>query len=192
MVAGNRQAGDHYFGLGFRRDLAGRQRVTDNAVAFFRINGAVIEADAGAARAAALRRLAEALDNIRCAVAVLILKRNEEAALMRLSPLPVIAPAPCIDVNDAVVGDGDVAGVADLIGEDRGAETRGQRYAGVAAGAGRLVLALRGARAKRRERRQNGQGDCTEQSSTHRRLIGFHAEKFARCATSFRATLACG
>ena len=109
------------FGPGFRRDLAVFKRVADDAVVALREDRALVETDAGAAMASRGYRLAEAFDDVGVAVAFRVLQRDQKPARRRRIVL-VINAAPGVDIDDAVGRRDELAGVADVIGEDRRAE----------------------------------------------------------------------
>ena len=92
--------------------------------------------DAGAAPGPAVPvRRAEALDRFGMAVTVGVPKCHDVAAGC-VGPLVVIA-APRVHVDVAVRRDRDVAGVAELVGKDRGAEAGRQRDPAVVGVTGR-------------------------------------------------------
>ena len=126
MVARCRQAGHDRFGPGFRRDLAVFKRVADDAVVALREDRALVETDAGAAMASGGCRLAEAFDDVGVAVAFRILQRDQKPARRRRIVLVIDAAPGVCDIDDAVGRRDELAGVADVIGEDRRAEAARQ------------------------------------------------------------------
>ena len=101
----------------------------------FEIEPVLVKGDARAAIGPLRGGGAEAGDHIGFAVALFVLQGDEEAAGRR-RVIAVIAPAPGVDVDDAVRRDDEMARMADLVGENRRAEAGRQREAGVVADAG--------------------------------------------------------
>ena len=140
MIAGERQAGDDGFRLALGYDLIVSQRVADDAIVDLGEETALVEADAGAAMAAGRDGLAEAGDHVGMSVALGVPERDQKTARRRFIVL-IIDAAPGVDVDGAVRRDGEMAGMAEIVGEDRRAEAGGQGNAAtIARAAPRLLL----------------------------------------------------
>ncbi len=146
MVAGERQAGNDRLRRPLRHRGARRQGVADDAVILLGVDRALEELDPGAAGRTLRDAVAETLDVVGMAGAVRIAQRDEEPAAGRRI-VAVIAPAPGIDVDGPVRCHDEVAGMADIVGEDGGAEAGRERDAAIIPGAAgrrrRFRLAVR-------------------------------------------------
>ncbi len=159
MVAAERHARKDHLGLAGGNPAARAERVADDLVVGLGVDEALVDGDAGAARVALSRRLAEAGDLVRLAVAVGVLQRDQEAA-RRGRLAHVIGAAPGVDVEGAAGGEGHVAHVAEIVGEHRGAEAGGQDDAAAVAGAGAFGGPAGGGPGGEHGRRSDGQDDA--------------------------------
>ena len=142
MIAGERQARKDDLRRSLRHVGIRRHGIADDLVVLFGIERAVVEADARSARGALRDAIAETLDHIGAAVALAVLERDQKAAGRRRVVM-IVAAAPGVDIEHAVRRDDHVADMADIVGEDRRAEARGKREAGIVAGTTRRLRALR-------------------------------------------------
>ncbi len=144
--------------------------VTLYAAVGLRIECAVVESNAGAARAPAFNRAAEARNPIRVPAALRVAQRNQEAS--RRPVEAVIASAPGVDVYSAIRGHRYMARVADLVREDGGAEARRERDAAITGIAGRLLCVLRRCRPCKRHQKRRREKACLSSMSrmVHDRL----------------------
>ena len=116
---------DDGFGRAGRGDAVGRQGVTHDAVIGLGVDVAVIDRDAGAAVVTLREGRAEAHDVIGLAAVLGVLQGDQQAARGRR--IVVVVPAtPGVGIDDSVRCDHHVADVAEVVGEDGGAEARGQ------------------------------------------------------------------
>ena len=134
MVAGERESPDDGLRGSRRRHAVRRQRVSDDAIALLGVEHPVVQRDAGATGSTRRRRLAKARSLVGASVVIRVAQRHEKATRGRLCR--VVSAAPCIHVDVAIVGDDDVAGVAEAVGEDGCAEARRKGKAAVVAGTG--------------------------------------------------------
>jgi hypothetical protein len=134
VVPGHREAGNDLFGLALRHGVAFREGEPEDRVVLLGIQRAVVQRDTRAAGGLLRHAIAEALDDLGLAVSVLVLQRDQEAALGRLV-VAVVEAAPGVHVDDALGGDRQVPGVAEVVREDGRAEAGGQGQAAVARGA---------------------------------------------------------
>ena len=140
MIAGERKAGDDGLRLAFGYDLIISQGIADDAIVALSEEAAVVEADAGAAMPPSCDALAEPGDHIGMSVAPGVPKRDQKTARRRFVVVK-IDTAPGVDIDGAVGRDGELAGMAEIVGEDGGAETGGQGNAAtIARAAPRLLL----------------------------------------------------
>ena len=135
----------HLLRLALRQRITRRQRVTQDVVVLLRIQRVFIECDAGAAGGLLGHAVADALDDFGLAVAVLVLQRDDEAARGRRVEAEVHA-APGVHIDHTLGRYHHVARMADVVGEDRGAEARRQRKTTVVAWAGGNRFRYRGGR----------------------------------------------
>src|SRR6185437_190823 len=84
MVAAQRQSRDDRFSGTQRGDRVRRERITQNLVVEFGVNGILIEADPDPSGTATLEGGAETLDHVSFARARFILKRDQKSAFVRL------------------------------------------------------------------------------------------------------------
>ncbi len=151
MIAGQRQPGDHDLGCSGRCDRAGRQRVAHDAIVHLGVEPVFVKRDAGAAMTAGRDAVAETRIDVRASVSVGVLQRDQEAAA-RWRVVAVVTATPGVDIDHPVRRHHQMAGVADLVGEDGGAEPGRERDAAIVAGAaGRRCVGL-GSRQERRSR----------------------------------------
>ena len=129
-----------------------------------------MNADSGATIVAVGMGRPEARLLVRPAVGIVVLQRDEKAARMHLLVL-VVGAAPCVDIERSVRPHDHLAGVADIVGEDGGAEALRQGEAAVVAGALagfgdlRRVGWLRALRA-------GGRGKDGREGSRHNKMAG--------------------
>jgi hypothetical protein len=163
MVAGEGKPGDDSLWFAGRDDAVLAQRVAYDAIVHLGVEGTLVKGDAGATVIALLDSVAEAGGDIGLAVAVDVLQSHEESPRRRRI-VAVIAAAPGVDVDHAVRGHRQMAGMADMVGEHGRAEPFRQRDAAIVAGAGfrlhRLVGLVRGngRRACRQQHRHDWKG----------------------------------
>src|SRR5262245_22487488 len=86
--------------------------------------------DAGAAGPAALRRFAEAPDDVGFAPSGFVLQRDQKSAFIR-GVVAVVEAAPGVDVQHAIRRHGNVSCVAEAVREDAGAEAGRELQAAV-------------------------------------------------------------
>src|SRR5882757_262905 len=137
MVADNGQVRHHRLPFALGCDLVGRDRVAHDAVVGLGVDHAVMEYEAGATVAAARDRFTEPFDDVGVPVAMRVLQRDNKATRWN-GAVVEIGAAPRVDVERSVRRDCHLAGVADVVRENCGAEAVGQ------SDAGRLALATRG------------------------------------------------
>jgi hypothetical protein len=143
-----------------RHDAIRRQRVADDLVVLLGIKAAIVDADAGAAGRSLRHTVAEALDHVGAAFAVIVFERDEEAAGRRPVIL-IVAAAPGVDVKHAVRIERHLPGVAEIVGEHGGAEIGRQRNAAIVADAGVARIL--------RHRRRSGEEHQADQSRGNKR-----------------------
>ncbi len=130
MIATERQARNDDLGCALGHDRTGRHRVADDTIVYLCVQKALVEPDARSTRTARLHRLPEALDGVRLAVTVLVLKRHQESTGGRLI-VAVVNAAPRIDIQGAVRGDHHMPCMTYLVCKDRCAKSRRQLQAAV-------------------------------------------------------------
>src|ERR1700681_2342103 len=121
MVAGSGQAGDDRLASALWGDFVRGNRIAHDAVVDLGVDHAVVEDEAGAAVSAARDRFAEPFDDVGAPAAMRVLQRDDKATRWNGAVI-VVDAAPGVDVERSVRGDRHLAGVADIVGEDRGAE----------------------------------------------------------------------
>ncbi len=135
MVAVQRHAREHRL-RPTGRDSAGADGVADDLVVGLGVDVALVDRHPDAALVALGLGLAEAGDLVGLAVAVRILERDEEAP-GRGRAIGVVLAAPGVGVEHPAGTERQVAQMAEVVGEDRGAEAGRQGDAPVVAAASR-------------------------------------------------------
>ena len=157
MVATKRQAGHNDFRLTLWDNFTAVQLVAHDAVIGFGVKAAVIEPNASAAMVSFGKGATEVLDEIGMSIALCILERDEEAASGHLSSF-VVRATPRIDIDGTVLGDGEMTGMANPIGEHGRAKTARQGDAARVTRAGVVLLA------RRARQRQHREGESERQN----------------------------
>ncbi|MGO9050065.1 MAG: hypothetical protein ACLQFW_24830 [Xanthobacteraceae bacterium] len=138
-----------------RSDAIRRQRIANNLVILFGVEGVFVNANAGAACRSLRDTVAEPLDHIGAAVA---LECNKKTA-GRHFVIVIVAAAPGVDIQDAVGTEGHLAGMAKIVREDGRAEAGWKRDAAIVGGAGiGLLVRSRGALRRLRDARRGRGG----------------------------------
>jgi hypothetical protein len=142
MIARDGHSGYDRFRRSGRRDPVRGQRVPDNSVVRLGIDVAFVDCDAGASGIAVGLGRTEGDSLVRLTVALGVLQGDQHPAGRRCV-VSVVEPAPGVDKYDSVRGNRKVPGVTKMVGEDRRAETRGQRDAAIVPGARRRTILMR-------------------------------------------------
>src|SRR5690348_4550018 len=181
MVAGERERlHDDHWRFRRRATVCG-QGIAHDRRALLRVQRPTMQGDPGASMSPAVRRRAEAGDDIGPTIVTGVAEHHEIAAGRTLVTAEVRA-APGIDVDIAVRRDDDVPRVADAVGEDGRTESRWQRETTVVAG-----TRLRRRRARRRCRiglrgpalaaAGSEDSDCREDAQSMESMIG-HGQEY--------------
>ena len=150
MIASQRQSRDDGDCGIFWHDRARRKRITHDAVVDFGIERVAIQADSGAAMAAAGDGFTKALVDCGLAFSRRILQRDQEAAFVRLV-VAVILTGPGVYIHHSARRHRHVPRVTDAVGENGRAKTGRQLEAGV-------IVRARGATGCGQQRRTVLQG----------------------------------
>ncbi len=154
MIAAQRHARENHVSRSTRHQRTGRDRVAHDLVVDLRVHGAFVERNSGAARAAGLNRLAEALIHRGLAGFSRILQGDDKTAIRRLV-VTVVHAAPRIDVENSVRSHDHVPRMTQLVGENRRTKTRSQLQSAVIVRAG-----IRLGRCRRRILSHRHRPDC--------------------------------
>ena len=142
MIAAQRQTGDDGLGGTSRNNAARRQCVSHDAIVDLGVDGAIVQADARAARTSGGDRFAEALHDISLAGTSLVLQGDQKSVGARLVRA-IVGSRPCIDVDHSAGAHHHVTSVTDTVGKNRRTKAGGEFQSGVVTRAGgRFVVVL--------------------------------------------------
>src|SRR5690242_13559911 len=126
MITSKRQAGNNDVRLLAWHKTIGRKRITDDLVVLLGEQTAIIDTNAGTARRALHNAVAEPLDRVGAAIALVILECVEETTVWQPVIL-IVATAPSVEVEHAFGTERHLRCVAKIVSKNRRAETRWER-----------------------------------------------------------------